>query len=81
MQCIYDFLQLSKPCYIITGSIARSETRRYLSYSETDFEVFRPEGATRRIDGVKFGVEDGTEGPLGPLLQAKFHPIGATIRV
>jgi len=25
---------------VITGSIARSATRRYLSYSEADFEVF-----------------------------------------
>jgi len=25
--------------------------------------------------GVKFGVEEGT---IGPLLHAKFHPIGAT---
>jgi len=32
---------------IVTGSIARSATRRYLIYSEADFEVFRPEGATR----------------------------------
>jgi len=44
---------------------------RYLIYSEADFEVFRPAGATRCTDGVKFGVEEGTEGPL---LHAKFHP-------
>jgi len=31
---------------ILTGSIARSATRRYLIYSEADFEVFRPAGAT-----------------------------------
>jgi len=36
---------------IITGSIARSATRRYLSYSEADFEVFCPAGATRCTDG------------------------------
>jgi len=29
-------------------------------------------------DGVKFGVEEGT--CFGPLLHAKFHPIGATCR-
>ena len=29
---------------IFNGSIARSATRRYLSYSEADFEVFRPDG-------------------------------------
>ena len=30
----------------ITGSIARSASRQYLIYSEADFEVFRPAGAT-----------------------------------
>jgi len=30
---------------IFTGSIARSAKRRYISYSEGDFEVFRPAGA------------------------------------
>jgi len=48
----------------ITGSIARSANRRYLSYLEADFEVFRLAGATRCTDGVKFGVEEGTEGPF-----------------
>jgi len=36
---------------LITGSIARSAKRRYLIYSEADFEVFRPAGATRCTDG------------------------------
>jgi len=34
-----------------TGSIARSASRRYLIYSEADFEVFRPAGATRYTNG------------------------------
>ena len=42
---------------VITGSVARSATRRYLIYSEADFKVFRPAGATRCTDGVKFGTE------------------------
>ena len=29
---------------VITGDTARSTTRRYLIYSEADFEVFRPAG-------------------------------------
>jgi len=32
------------------------------------------------MGGVKIGTEEGTKGPLlrvGPLLRAKFHPIGA----
>ena len=60
---------------MITGSIARSARRRYIIYSEADFEVFRPAGATRCTDGVTFGTKEGT----GPLPRAKFHPIGATV--
>ena len=37
--------------WVFTGSIARSATQRYLSYSEADFEVFRPAGATCCTDG------------------------------
>jgi len=55
----------------ITGSIARSATRRYLIYSEADFEVFRLAGATRCTDGVKFGTSS----------MPNFTPIVATIRV
>jgi len=44
---------------IFTGSIARNATRRYLIYSQADFEVFRPAGATRCTDGVKFGTKEG----------------------
>ena len=40
-------------------------------YSEADFEVFRPAGATHCTDAVKFGVEEKT---FGPLLHAQFHP-------
>jgi len=36
---------------IVTGSIARSANCRYLIYSDADFEVFRPAGATRCTDG------------------------------
>jgi len=64
--------------WVITGHIARSASRRYLNYTEADFEVFRPAEATRCTDGVKFGTEEGT---IGSLLRAKFHPIGATTRV
>jgi len=36
---------------IVTGSIAHSATRRYLIYSEADFEVLRPAWATSCTDG------------------------------
>jgi len=38
------------PVFLVTGSIARSATCRYLIYSEADFEVFRPARATRCTD-------------------------------
>jgi len=41
------FAARAKSHLFITGSIACSATRRYLSYSEADFEVSRPSGATR----------------------------------
>ena len=40
---------------VITGSIARSAMRRYLIYSEADFEVFSP----RRGDTLLVLVDDG----------------------
>jgi len=52
------------------GSIARSASRRYLIYSEADFEVFRPAVATRCTDGGEIWRGGGN----GPLLTAKFHP-------
>ena len=36
---------------VFAGSIARSANCRYLIYSEADFEVFRPAGATRTDGG------------------------------
>jgi len=57
--------------YMITGSIARTATRRYFIYSEADFEVFRPAGATRCTDVGEIWHGQGTEGPLH---HAKFHP-------
>jgi len=41
--------------------------RRYLVYSEDDFEVFRPAGATRCADGGEIWHGGGD-------LRAKFHP-------
>ena len=41
--------------------MARSASRRYLMYSEADFEVFRPQGRHVAPMGVKFGI-------------VKFHP-------
>jgi len=56
---------------VFTGNIARSATRRYLIYSEADFEFFfAQQGRHITPTGVKFGKEKGT---LGPLIRTKFH--------
>jgi len=43
---------------------------RYLIYSEADFEVIRPAGATRCTDGGEIWLGGGDL----PILRAKFHP-------
>ena len=57
-----------------------AQSAGYLIYSEADFDVFRPVEATRCIDGVTFGTEDGTSVPNFTPIGAS-HPIGASIRV
>jgi len=57
---------------VFTGSIAQSANCQYLIYSEADFEVFCPAGATRCTDGVKFGMEEGT--PKVPSSMPNFTP-------
>ena len=57
---------------VFTGGMARSASRRYLVYSEADFEVFRPPGATRCTDAGEIW-HGGSPPP--------FRPIGATTRV
>ena len=58
----------------VTDSIARSAKRRYISYSEGDFEVFRPQGDT--LHQYRGKIWHG--GVDRPLLRAKlrdFHKI------
>ena len=47
----------------LPAALRAAQICRYLVYSEADFEVFRPAGATRCTDGVKFGMEEGIEAP------------------
>jgi len=54
---VYQTNYLCGFLHIITSSIACSASRWYLIYSEFDFEVSRPAGATHCTDGVKFGVD------------------------
>jgi len=51
----------------LPAALRAAQICRYLVYSEADFEVFRPAGATRCTDGGEFGTEEGTED------RAKFH--------
>ena len=53
---------------------------RYLVYSEADFEVFRPAGATRCTDGGEIW-HGGGDLPKVPSSMPNFTPIGATTRV
>jgi len=59
--------------WIITGSIARSATCRYLIYSEASFDVFAPHGRHVAPIWMKFGMEEGG--------LPNFTPIGAMVRV
>jgi len=59
---------------LVTGSIARGTTRRYLIYSEADFEVFAPQGRHVAPLGVKFGTEEGTEGTEASPPPCKISP-------
>jgi len=52
---------------LLPAALGAAQTCRYLVYSEANFEVFRPAGATRCTDGDE--IWHG-----GPLLRAKFHP-------
>ena len=52
---------------LITGNIVHSAKRRYLSCSEGNFEVFRPQGQHVAPMGVKFGTDKWT------FLHAKFR--------
>ena len=50
---------------LTTGSIACSAKPWYISYSESDFEVFRPEGATRCTDGGKISLHRCNDKGIG----------------
>ena len=57
----------------LPAALHAAQICRYLVYSEADFEVFRPAGATHCTDGgeIWLGTEEVT---FGPLLLAKFYP-------
>jgi len=55
-------------CYCTCKTLLLAALRiahcRYLSYSEGDFKIFCPTGATCCTDGVKFGIEEWTEAKI-----------------
>jgi len=48
----------------LPAALRAAQACLYLIYSEADFEVFRPAGATRCTDGVKFGISMPNFTPL-----------------
>jgi len=58
----------------LPAALRAAQTGSYLNYSEANFEVFCPIGATRCTDGVKFSVEHGTLGPKVPSSTPNFTP-------
>jgi len=61
--------------FLLPAALRPAQSAGYLSYSEGNFEVFAPQGQhTAPIGGNMAGGK-------GPLPHAKFHHIGATIRV
>ena len=58
----------------LPAAFREAQICRYLVYSEADFEVFRPAGATRCTDGVEIWHGGGDLRSEGPLLHVKFHP-------
>jgi len=63
-------------CLFVTGGIARSASRRYLIYSQADFEVFRPAGATRCTDGGEIWHGGGDHASV-----PNFTPLVQMVRV
>ena len=59
----------------LPAALRAAQTCRYLVYSEADFEVFRPAGATRCTDWGEIW-----HGKV-PSSMPNFTPIGATIMV
>jgi len=51
----------------LPAALRAAKTCRYLVYSEADFEVFRPAGATRCTDGGEIWHGGGDQ-------RTKFHP-------
>ena len=62
---------------LLPAALREAQTCRYLVYSEANFEVFRPAGATRCTDGGEIWHGGGDL----PSSMPNFTPIGATTRV
>ena len=91
--CYHHHHLLLHRYHFLPAALRAAQICRYLVYSEADFEVFRPAGATRSTDGGEIwhggGCNDKGVGP--PKLGVKFAmeegtvpnftPIGATTRV
>ena len=65
---------VAKNVEFLPAALREAQTCRYLVYSEANFEVFRPAGATRCTDGGEIWHKVPSSMP-------NFTPIGATTRV
>ena len=70
------FIRNFASLHLLPPALRAAQACRYLIYSEADFEVFRPAGATRCTDGGEIWRGGGDFDPL-----LHFTPIGATTRV
>jgi len=66
-------VKLKRLCILLPAALREAQTCRYLVYSEANFEVFRPAGATRCTDGGEIWH--------GGASMPNITPIGATTRV
>ena len=71
----------AKNVEFLPAALRAAQARRHLIYSEADFEVFRPAGATPCTDGGEIWHGGGDRRSPPPSSMPNFTPIGATTRV
>ena len=79
MAVVVVVVVMSNTSVYLPAALRAAQTCRYFVYSEADFEVFRPAGATRCTDGGE--IRHGGGDRRGPSSMPNFTPIGATTRV
>jgi len=78
--CVEIISSLPQNGILLPVALRAAQACRYSIYSEADFEVFRPAGATRCTDGGEIWHGGGGDLRSPPPCQIS-PPIGATTRV